>query len=186
MSITPKQKELYKKIGPMLGTDARVIKYMDEINVHTAYVLECPDPTDDTVQFYATIGLCEFPIDSLLVELLYGAYTSAELAGNMVSTCAFFIIKDQWKVAHGTVFETLVEMYYPDSEMKHLYFTTPFLWEDKLEGFTVQDEAVHFFLAIPISDAELGFKNKNGTEAFEELLQNHDIDIFDVYRKSII
>ena len=54
------------------------------------------------------------------------------------------------------------------------------------EDFAVQDEAVHFFLAIPISDAELGFKNENGTEAFEELLQNHDIDVFDVYRKSII
>lgn len=47
--------------------------------------------------------------------------------------------------------------------MKHLYFTAPYLWEDKLEDFRVDDKVVNFLLAIPISDHELEFKNKNGS-----------------------
>jgi len=58
--------------------------------------------------------------------------------------------------------------------------------EDKLEDFRVDDKIVNFLLAIPISDHELEFKNKNGSEALEDLFQENEVDVFDLDRKSAV
>ncbi|MCS3531161.1 hypothetical protein M2373_002576 [Chryseobacterium sp. JUb7] len=117
---------------------------------------------------------------------MISGYSAQDKVGNILSTSAFFCIKDQWKVSEGVVFEKLVEMYYPTSEMKHVYFTTPYLWEDKLEDFMVQNEEVHFLLAIPISELEFELFKQKGSDALETLLEENEIDIFDINRKSIL
>ena len=45
---------------------------------------------------------------------------------------------------------------------------------------------VLFRSAIPISDKELEYKNKFGTDALETLFEKESIDIFDINRKSIV
>ena len=46
---TKQQKELYKKIAPILGADSKVIEYSDDSNTNSIYILNCPDPIDDKV-----------------------------------------------------------------------------------------------------------------------------------------
>jgi hypothetical protein len=41
-------------------------------------------------------------------------------------------------------------------------------------------------LAIPISDSELEYINKNGHKEFENKLEENNVDIFKVDRKSIV
>lgn len=186
MKPTERQKELYKKLSPIIGTEPKVIKYGDDTGEHAIFIMECPDPLDKNVIFYASIGLSDYSVGDKKYELMISGYSAQDKVGNILSTSAFFCIKDQWKVSEGVVFEKLVEMYYPDSEMKHIYFTTPYLWEDKLEDFMVQNEEVHFLLAIPISEPEFELFKQKGSDALETLLEENEIDIFDINRKSIL
>ena len=145
MKPTERQKELYKKLAPIIGIEPRVIKYGDDTGDNAIFIMECPDPTDKEVVFYSTIGLSDYPVRNQKYELMITGYSSEDKFGNILSTSAFFCIKDNWKLSHGAVFEKLVEMYYKDSEMKHLYFTSPYIWEDKLEDFKVENENIYFY-----------------------------------------
>lgn len=186
MKPTERQKEIYKKLAPIIGVEPKVIRYGDDSGENSIFIMECPDPTDKDVIFYSTIGLSDYSIGDEKYELMIAGYSANDKTGNILSTSAFFCIKDNWKVSPGTVFETLVEMYYKDSEMKHIYFSNPYLWEDKLEDFEVQNEKISFLLAVAISDAELEFRKNNSSEALEALFQEKEIDIFDMNRKSIL
>ena len=186
MKPAERQKELYKKLSPIIGIQPKVIKYADDTGDNAIFIMECPDPNDNEVMFYSTIGLSDYSVGDKKYELMMTGYSSDDNVGNILSTSAFFCVKDNWTVNYGTVFENLVEMYYKDSVMRHIYFTNPFLWEDKLEGFEVQNEAIFFLLAIPISDAELDFLNYNGKEPLETIFEEKEIDIFDIHRDSVI
>jgi len=43
-----------------------------------------------------------------------------------------------------------------------------------------------FLLAIPISDAELQYKNQNGLSALESIFEEKNVDIFDLDRASVL
>ena len=185
MEPTKFQIELYKKLFPVLGTTPKIVKYGDEKSTSEIRILSCPDPVDEGVIFYSTIGLSEIAKGDV-TEILFTGYAKYDKAANILSTTAFFIINNDWKAADGVVFETLIEMYYPGKEMKHLYFTMPYLWENKLEGLSIDNKIINFLLAIAISDKELAYKNKYGSQKLEDLFQEREVDIFDLDRKSVV
>lgn len=180
------QINLFKKLSPILGTQPKVELYGDETGKFSIRILSCPDPTDDNVIFYSTLELSELAPENNSTEILFASYITFEEVSNILSSIAFFILKDGWQSRQGSVFETLIEMYYPDLEMKHIYFVSPFLWEDKLENFSVENTNIHFLLTIPISDKELDYLAQHGKEALEALFQEKNIDIFDINRKSVL
>ncbi len=61
----------------------------------------------------------------------------------------------------------------------------PFLWED-LKTITVEETFITWLLCVPISDAELKFLEENGADALEDEFEKNDIDVFNIYRKSIL
>ena len=186
MEPTKFQLSLYKQLSPVLGLTATVVKFADETSTNEIRILSCPDPIDENVSFYSTLGLSELAVYNNDTEILLSGYSSFDKLPNILSSVGFFVIKDKWKTIDGSVFETLVEMYYPGLEMKHLYFTSPYLWQDKLEDFSVDGKAINFLLAIPISNHELNIKNEHGAEALEDLFQENEIDIFDLNRNSVV
>lgn len=151
---------MFKKLSPILGTNTKVFSFGDETGQYKIRLLSCFDPINDKVKFFSTIGLTELAPENHDIEILGACYSHFEFFENIISSIAFFIIKNKWKSAEGVVFETMIEMYYPDIEMKHIYFTAPFLWEDKLENFSINDMDIYFLLAIPISNNELKFLNQ--------------------------
>jgi len=187
MSSKPSEykKEFYKKLSPILGICSKVIGYGDETNTTEVDMLSCIDPIDNNVTFYGILALNEQASHNEF-EILMASYTKNEYIPNILSTCAFFIIKNDWKIQHGTVFEKMVEEYYPKSDVQHIYFTQPYIWEDKLEDFQINEKYVKFLLAVPITDKELEYINQNGYEEFENRLEENNVDIFDIKRKSII
>ncbi len=186
MAPSTYQIELFKKLSPILGIDCKVTNYGDENNERNIRILSCPDPVDGKVKFYSTLGMSEQNITDLDFEIMLTGFAIYEKIPNILSTSAFFVLKDGWKCEIGRVFETLVEMYYPNLDMKHLYFSSPYLWEDKLENFAIDSGKIDFFLGIPISDKELEYKNENGHIALEDLFEKQEINIFDLNRKSLI
>lgn len=185
MEVSKYQIDLFKELSPILGVDPRVHSYGDQSGNYKIRILTCPDPIDKEVLFLSTIGLSELASENNHTEILAASYIQFEEISNILSSIAFFILKDKWKSYEGFVFETLVEMYYPNIEMKHIYFTSPFLWEDKLEGFSINGININFLLAIPISDNELEYLTKYGKDALEDLFEKKNIDIFDINRKSV-
>jgi hypothetical protein len=138
------EKEMYKKLQPMLGIDSKVVRYWDEINSTKINILSVSDPIDKNVTFYGALALNEQAPHNEY-ELLMASYSKNKFAPNILSTCAFYVIKNKWKTNWGNVFETLVTEYYPKSNLKHIYFTKPFIWEDKLENFTADNKKVNLF-----------------------------------------
>lgn len=114
-------KALYKKLNPILGIEPKVFGYADEKNKSKIDILQCPDPTDKKVMFYSTLALSELALHNENHEILMAAYSSFDKIPNILSTCAFFIINNKWESKLGVVFETLVEEYYPNKEVKHFF-----------------------------------------------------------------
>jgi hypothetical protein len=186
---------LARAIAVAIGSNPKVYSYNDDDNLNSIDILECTDPLDKENIFFCTIGLSDLRVKILEEEQNFGleifivAKEKNEFASKLLSTCSFFIIKNNWEARPGAVFNNLISMYNADLEMKHIYFTEPFFWQDKLEKIAsqIKEKNILFLLAVPISEKELAYKDKVGDEEFEKLLfLTHNIDLFNFSRKSVI
>ncbi|MCZ8533348.1 suppressor of fused domain protein [Psychrobacillus psychrodurans] len=191
MTVTKANKIIARTALEAFGGKPNVSKYWDENNVSNVDILSTKDRPYEGVTSYSTIGLSDYSIGysvdekPLRVEIVGASATMFELYPNVLSTCAFNIINTKLPITQGEIFKGVVRMYYPDSEMEHVLFTSPFLWE-KLVSLDFIDKKVTWLLAVPISTKELLFAEREGTEALEDLFEEKDIDIFDISRNSVI
>jgi antitoxin YqcF len=121
---------------------------------------------------------------------------SVELAGacdskfadsffTILGSAAFCMIRAEQLLSPGDCLPGYVAEYHK-SAMEHLYFTAPFLWEEHLSSMELPDRKVLWLMAIPISEAEREYLIEHEDEKFEQLLQSHDTDFYDLDRRSII
>lgn len=89
-----------------------------------------------------------------------------------------FSFDDHQQLYVGDVITDVLN-YYTDSEMKHLLLMPPFLWGDELEN------QKDLYLIVPISESEYQFSEQFGVDKLIELLNIYDIDVADIYRKSV-
>lgn len=139
----------------------------------------------------ATIGMSEvdqgFRLPDgkdLRVELI-GACGEYKFLPNILSTCAFNLRDHDYPCYPGAVHPHVVEEYYPDFEMKHILFVSPFLW-DNLDDIFCENKQITWLMAVPISEAEYVYLEENGSDALENLLEKKDIDVFDLERASVV
>jgi hypothetical protein len=186
---------LARAIAGAIGFNPNVYTHHDDDNLNSIDILECTDPLDKENRFFCTIGLSDIPVKILKeeqnfgIEILIVAKEKNEFASKLLSSCSFFIGKNNWEARPGAVFNNVISLYDKNIEMKHIYFTEPFLWQDKLEQISskIEEKNILFLLAVPISDSELLYKDKNGDEKFEKLLfSTNDIDLFNFNRKSVM
>jgi len=190
--------EEYKIIGKRLiqafgGGNPKVVRYWDENEENSVDLLSLPSSNHNGAIFHGTMGLFykQFTIDNSLfhsrIEMVGAAYDAFEQFPNILSTASFCSIKDDFFCEPGSVLPNAVSMYYPKLEAKHLYFTSPYLWEDELDTLKLSEDIdVNWVLAIPITDSEYSYLKENGDEALEDILEKHNVDIFDLSRDSII
>ena len=167
-----------------------VSKYWDDENVSSVDLLTAVRPDEDIIS-YSTIGLSDHSIDynvdgtPLRVEIVGACAAKFDQYSNLLATCAFYIINSKFSIFHGKIFQDMIEMYFPASQMKHVLFVSPFLWED-LKTLVFPDKKVAWLMAVPISENEYLFAQEKGTEMLEELFEQKEIQIFDIERKSIL
>lgn len=106
-----------------------------------------------------------------------------EMFENIVATTAFEIM-DAQRCFPGYIVEDVIEQYLPDSEMKHILITDPFLWKSAKEIVTANVH-IEWLMLVPISDAEFEFACENGADALERKFEAEGIDIYNIYRKSV-
>ncbi|SMO77403.1 Suppressor of fused protein (SUFU) [Chryseobacterium rhizoplanae] len=196
MSQQPSEenKKLSNYIANIVGVNKMIDRHYDNDKKNFIDIFTCDDPLYPRVKICGTIGVSDHPnkiemndnsFRNIPIELLISGYKEFNMLANILSTSGFYITNNGWECQPGSVFMRIVEMYLETSEMKHIMFISPFLW-DKLQPLKLETKTVHWLLCIPISDEELKYKMENGTSALENIFQEKDIDIFDINRKSSI
>ena len=174
----------------VLGGKPDVTQYWDENNQKSIDILVCADRPIDGVQSCATIGLSEIDIDmesdgkDLRIELLGACDIQEDIFPNIIATVAFEIM-DKGECLYGDIIENVISEYVEKSDMKHVFLTSPFLWEG-FDTLSFEDKNVAWLLVVPISDREKKYANAHGIDALETLFDEKDIDIYDLYRDSVI
>jgi hypothetical protein len=190
-NISEENKEIAVKLASVLGGKPSVNRYWDEAEKSFVDLVACVDQPCDGVTSFGTIGLSDHPLVqdgkefSVRLELVGASASLYTDFPNILTTAALYIINEKWFCCPGAVLQNAVDMYDNSLYMKHLMFVSPFLW-DELKTTQYESKAVTWLLAVPISENERQYAENNGTDALEELFEKHQIDIYNLSRKSVL
>lgn len=190
MSVSEDKKVLARTALNAFGGKPNVSKYWDDNNKSSVDILSCEDKNFEGILSYSTLGLSDFSIgyeeNRIPLRVEFVGASNYDCFPNILATCAFNIINSKFDCSFGTIFKDVVKMYLPESPMKHILFLSPFLWEEKLKTVKFENKQVAWLIAIPISEEEKNYADKNGLKALEELFDDNQINVFDLERASFI
>lgn len=72
------------------------------------------------------------------------------------------------------------------SHMKWMYVSMPILFDEKFETFRDSVPSTVFAWIFPIFESEANYIREHGWEAFEDILETKDPDLWDLNRHSVI
>jgi antitoxin YqcF len=185
-------KAIANKIATAVGGAPSVTRFWDDGKKKHIDLLLLADRPTRGVTTVASLGLSDIPLYfkdkeyPTRIEILGCFQSQEDLFPNIISTASFNIIKDNWFCAPGIIYPDIVSMYYPDYSMKHLYFTTPFLWENSLVTIDMPSKKVSFLLGIPISEKERNYVVEYGSVELEAIFERENINIFNLRRESTL
>lgn len=183
-------KMVAQQILKIFENTPKIYRYYDEKESKYIDLAICADVPENGVSSYATIGLFQTDIglmhhaNPLRIELLAACDQTVEDFSNMISTTALEIM-DRHVAFPGYVVENVVSMYMPNSAMRHILLTHPFLWENT-HSLTLEDMTLTWLMCIPISDQEKAYCEQNGLDALETVFEEQQIDVFDIFRPSAL
>lgn len=192
MDVMGQRKKIVKYIVDIFGGKPKFTRNWDDDRKSYIDMLYLENVPEEGVNFYSTIGTSEYSIGyktdglPLRVELVGVCDAKENIFINILATCALCIINSNFKCHPGAIFHDVVKIYLPNIDMQHVMFVPPFLWEGKLETINLEDKKVAWLLAVPISEKECIYAEKNGTNALEDFFEKEQIDIFNLYRKSLM
>lgn len=179
-----------KRISQIFGKkNPKIYRYRDEEN-KTIHVFTSKNVPQKGIQSYATVGLFSTDINliyeerELRVEILGACDIRIESFQSVIAAVALDIM-DLHKCYPGYIIENVINTYIPDSDMKHVLLICPFVWE-KAETIVLDDRYIAWLQIIPISESEYKYAIKNSVNELENLLEEKDIDVFDIYRESVV
>ena len=105
---------------------------------------------------------------------------------SLMYICCYMVIRNSY-IFPGDIWNRwFINKYEQFSDMEHLYLPTPILLTNKIQSTTIEGKEIQFLLCVPISDEELKYYEKHGSEALEKLLLKNKVEITDLFRKSVI
>jgi hypothetical protein len=171
------------------GKPLTIDNYADVDESHHVDILSCKDRPSPGLVSYSTLGVHLVPNllddEDFRVELAGIAEDTVEKFPNLLSTAAFYVIKDRWHVAKGIVFEDLVTRYKLSKTLQHLMWVEPHEWEE-LAGVDVGGLSINWMLAVPISESERQYLFDNGYHKLQELFIDREVEYWDLNRRSVV
>lgn len=167
----------------------QIRRFWDSSNEKQIDILKCLNTPQNGLQVCATIGLNKIDIGlisdkkPLRAEIVGASDILNNSFENMIATTAFKIM-DSHTCFPGYIVDNVIEEYIPDCEMKHFLLTDPFLWEDA-QSITLDSVHIAWLMTVPISHKEYEYARINGVSKLESAFEHHNIDIYNIYRKSI-
>lgn len=191
---TQEQRLIAKTVANLFGGEASVAEYWDNAHKSNVAILECKNSPEFGVNSYSTVGLSDYNVGytigdkDLRVEIVGAARFGFgdECFPNMIATCGFNIINDQFTCYPGAVFPNVISEYNKAGELRHMVFASPGMWEREFENIVLDDKVITWLMAVPITERELRFLQENNLDALETVFEENQTDVFDLTRKSAI
>ena len=190
MSVSEETKQLARYVRDRIGSKIRISDFWDDERVRKVGIAEMADAPIEGVTSYATLGLSEYSIDlisdgmPLRVEVLAAFGSQFEAGANFVSTAAFIMMGAPDLCRPGALLMNMNEGYYPDSPMQHGLLVAPFEWE--VETQVLSSKKVAWLQLVPVSNKEARYAAQKGSDALQTLLEQKEIDVFDLFRVSVV
>jgi hypothetical protein len=180
-------KEWAKHLRAVVGGTCAVQQYWDEAEANSIAIFTS---RNDEGIVAATIGLMEFNQSrrqevEIFSEIIMERYGQDERIANILSTLAYYAMKDKWQLAPGIVFQRMVEMYIPETKLPHVLFTSPFQWE-KMSKVELTEKTLYPLLAVRISEAERQLAKTNDGQDLEQRWADQGVDVLDWQRQSTV
>ena len=179
-----------KKGLEIFGGIPKVNRFWNNSNTKKIDILKCEDVPQDGIQSCATIGLNNIDIgmsnsnSPLRVEILGASDMKNVKFENIIASVALDIM-EQGCCFPGHIIPNIIEQYIDDSEMKHVLLTDPFLWEGA-KSFLLDDVYIAWLMVVPISEKEYVYASENGVDELGKVFEENEIDIYNIWRKSVI
>lgn len=193
MAVTEENRQIARLMASVFGGGKpSVVRFWDEKKASCVDVLSSSNSPVGGVTSVGSIGLSEHTIGltivekPLRVEVVGACASTIDVFANVLATCAFHVINSAHPCSPGVVFADAVSMYVPNASMKHVLLVPPFLWHTSFGTMDLPGKKVTWLQMIPISDQERAFASENGTDALETLFEERQIDVFDLYRASVV
>lgn len=158
-------------------------------------IITVNDYSDPGLQISTTMGIAlrlnnlpnGLPSDeNVPVELLMAGDIEFLEVADILAHCANELVKQNKICQPGTIFENCIHPYIEDTELIHLLLVFPIEWTDSLMDDQPFDPNISFLQGIAISYSEQHFCNENGPDALLDLLDEMEVDIFDLYRDPVV
>lgn len=138
----------------------------------------------------ATIGLNQTDIGlsvkgkTLRVELVAVCDLNPEILGSILANISFEVM-DKKSCAYGMLIPNVISFYVKETELKHVVLMSPVFWP---EYQVLEDEecTIAWLMAVPITDSEKKYIEKNGVADFDSFLEIKKIDVINMRREAII
>jgi antitoxin YqcF len=165
-------------------------RYYDRDESHSVDIVRCVGAPTEGYAIQSTISLHLHPnlLDGkdVRTELAAVADVKIEAMANVLSTAAFFVIKNNWLAAPGVVFPEILEGYDLPTSMEHVLWYPPFPWEQLSATMVSPDLTVHWLLGIPIYDSERRHLEHYGYFELEKLFDRKRVPFFDLTRQPVV
>lgn len=154
-------------------------------------MVSCANSPFEGVTSYSTLGVyqCENLLTAdkkeLNVEFLGIADSRNIWFDGLLSTCAFAMIKEKVRAHPYEVYKNIIPIYQPNIDMKHILLVPPFSLNHDLGVIETDNRVVTWLMLNPISENEFVYMQKNGAEKLIDAFVEADIDVYNLYRKSI-
>jgi hypothetical protein len=190
--ISAKNKRLAKHVAGIFGGTPSANRYGDEAGKSFVDIMVAIDSPVRSLASFSTFGLSDHPNPAgpkgrpLPVEIVGACAADVKKFDKALSTAAFCIINSKWPCRAGAIFPDCLGMYRLSKTLKHFFFIAPCLWTEDLKPLRVGKKTITWLLAVPISDEERRYAEKDGPAALDKLFEKKRIDIPDVQRPSVV
>ncbi|MDH6278807.1 suppressor of fused domain protein [Prescottella agglutinans] len=189
-----------RRIGDVFGVPPQVLRFRAPVDsdddgeepheVSIAVGDGCPGPGYAS---YATLDMARFPTNvttddgrPIRTELITVGRSGYGLLSDVLAQCAFQVASGSLHVTPNTIVPNAVHAADPDRSTRHVLLVVPFIWA-ALEILVERDDDVTTWLqAVPITDAELQFASRFGTDKLFSRLESAGADVSDIDRASVV
>ena len=171
----------------------RVQAFHDDHRLRSVDILTTSNSPEAGLKSISSIGLSDFALChseghelETRVELCACAEDDTQHWDNVVASTAFAIMRDRAAVWPGCVIPDALQDYFPSTRMPHVYLVLPFFWNDASSpGLEVPPVAINWLQCIAIHESERQLVERIGGDAFDDLLQRHEVDVLDMHRAPV-
>ena len=150
----------------------------------TFAVLEFPPNNKHQMWTYCSSGMSVDKLDNNLIELFIFSPISDSSLVELITVCASYHRTSLPLKIHDTV--NIGKSWLANSECDHGFISLPYLDGEELEIFKFDEETIHCYWLIPITEKERDYKIENGYESLEQLFEEKQINYLDPNRPCLI